>query len=61
MVNPARGDVVANWLKALRDQLPKGVQPMRWMVIDSIMDEYRKHADYGIPLDAELPEEWGMM
>lgn len=46
---PRRGDAVAEWLKAGRDQYPP--ESNHYMAMDLLLDDYRLHADTGTPLD----------
>ncbi|NAS22455.1 hypothetical protein GT755_12260 [Herbidospora sp. NEAU-GS84] len=50
---PRRGDAVETWLKARRDQAAEADRD----AIDALLDAYRLHVDYGVPLGVELPEE----
>lgn len=58
---PRRDDDVARWLKGRRDKHVNGdgdELPYYW-AIDSLLDEYRARADYGLTLDddiTQLPE-----
>jgi hypothetical protein len=45
---PDRDDVVANWLKALRNQHP--ATTYQWQALDSALDDYRLRADCGLSL-----------
>jgi len=53
---PRRGDHVAAWLKAQRDQHVDGYDspPPEWHALDRVLDDYRLHADTGTPLDQPL-------
>lgn len=45
---PRRDDDVASWLKARRDE---GLaDTIIWEAIDTLLDDYRLHADTGTPL-----------
>lgn len=64
---PRRGDEVEAWLKARRDVysackrdaashlLIAGCE-LAYEVLDSALDDYRRHADTGTPLSAEIRE-----
>lgn len=58
-MQPERGDAVEAWLKENRDIFlvvyPEDKRLYR--ILDSILDTYRDHADFGVPLGEELPEE----
>lgn len=45
---PQRNDDVANWLIRERNRFLKGEQS--WMTIDTLLDDYRLHADTGTKL-----------
>lgn len=48
---PRRGDHVEAWLKAQRDQHVDAYgRPPEWHALDRVLDDYRLHADTGIPL-----------
>ena len=51
---PRRGDEVDVWLRARR----VGYQPgsTEWTVIDDVIDDYRRRADYGLSLLDESDE-----
>jgi hypothetical protein len=51
---PRRDDDVAKWLKAKRDE--DGYKSTTYWEIDTLLDEYRARADYGLTLDAPLSE-----
>lgn len=51
---PRRGDAVATWLKAGRDQYPSGSH--HYMAMDLLLEDYRLHADTGTPLDQHACE-----
>jgi hypothetical protein len=56
-VPPRRGDAVEAWLKAQRDRWNRhGDSSEFWHEFDSILDEYRLHADTGTPLDQHACE-----
>jgi hypothetical protein len=50
---PRRGSDVEAWLKRRRDEwVPRGSEVHR--ALDGLLDEYRRRADYALPLDAPL-------
>lgn len=50
---PHRGSDVEAWLKRRRDEwVPRGSEVHR--ALDGLLDEYRRRADYGLPLNASL-------
>ncbi|BFP50055.1 hypothetical protein KCMC57_64230 (plasmid) [Kitasatospora sp. CMC57] len=50
-VPPRRGDAIEAWLKAQRDRFDRhGDSSEFWHEFDTILDEYRLHADTGTPL-----------
>lgn len=51
---PRRRDQVERWLKAQRDAAYG--QPLQWETIDSLLDDYRLHADTRTPLDQHCCE-----
>lgn len=51
---PRRGDAVAGWLRETRELYDEG--SAAWQAIDDLLADYRAHADYGLPLDALVPE-----
>ncbi|GAA1455210.1 hypothetical protein [Nocardiopsis tropica] len=53
---PRRDDGVAVWLKAQRDEYHQTTSP-QWQVLDELLELYRLHADTGIPLDRDIPED----
>lgn len=54
---PARGDAIAQWLEAKRDQCIDQYGPLpAWYALDALLDDYRRHADTWTPLDQPLPE-----
>lgn len=59
-VHEARRDSdVAAWIKAYRDQYaePKDSpysHPFAWHVLDELLNDYRDHADTGVPLGEEI-------
>lgn len=55
--NAVRGDAVAAWLKTKRDEYQK--HATSWYALDSLLDDYRRHADCGTPLSEETPESSG--
>jgi hypothetical protein len=50
--HPRRDDDVARWLKAKRDESFGAA----YLIIDSLLDEYRARADYGFTLDHDMSE-----
>ena len=51
---PRRGDACEAWLKARRDSLLYGGQDLydeTWQLLDELLEDYRLHADLGIPLN----------
>lgn len=51
---PRRGDPVEAWLKAQRDEYRQYCDA--WTVLDTLLDEYRLHADTGTPLQEHCCE-----
>ncbi|WP_045563013.1 hypothetical protein [Streptomyces sp. FxanaA7] len=51
---PRRGDAFEQWLKAQRD-LCLG-HATSWGAVDGLLDQYRLHADMGVPLDGHVCE-----
>ena len=51
---PRRSDSVAEWLKRNRDRFEKG--EAAWDLLDSLLDDYRLHADTGTPLEFDVHE-----
>lgn len=54
---PCRGDAVATWLKRRRDELDGqagGDLTAMWMALDSVLGDYRNHADTGTPLTEDV-------
>ncbi|MEE2040117.1 hypothetical protein Q8791_23140 [Nocardiopsis sp. CT-R113] len=51
---PDRGDKIAAWLKAERDEHPKST--VHWTALDELLDLYRLHADTGTRLDQHACE-----
>lgn len=49
-----RGGAVESWLKSWRDAFADDQSDPRWMVLDDLLDDYRAHADRGVPLDEEI-------
>jgi hypothetical protein len=47
---PERGDDVEAWIRRWRDMLDGD----RWIAVDSMLDDYRLHADTGTPLSGEV-------
>lgn len=45
---PVRGDAVEMWLKAQRDSYDEYYP--EWQALDDALDDYRLHADTGVPL-----------
>jgi hypothetical protein len=60
---PKRGDACEAWLKSRRDSLLYGGTDQRddtWQLLDELLEDYRRHADLGIPLSEtvyDLPAE----
>lgn len=52
---PCRGSVVAEWIKRRRDEYSRGRNP-GWDVLDDLLEDYRLHADTGVPLDQEVED-----
>ncbi len=56
---PCRDDAVAAWLKQHRDQHRDGqALTGAWYAIDRVLDDYRDHADCGVPLNEPVPGPW---
>lgn len=57
-VQPRRGDVFEQWLKARRDEYGWEGANRRdlWDVLDDVLDLYRLHADTGTPLGEHVCE-----
>jgi hypothetical protein len=56
---PRRGDDVEAWLIRDRDALRAAKLPWEDMaaaVVDDLIEDYGRHADAGLPLDAEVQE-----
>lgn len=59
---PRRDDDVAAWIKRHRNKFPPppndsyaGAKLMHpWDALDILLDDYREHADCGVPLDKEV-------
>ncbi len=60
LFKPRRGDEVAEWLKRKRDEVPqpiyRGATSLVRVAIDELLDDYRLHADTGIPLSETVHE-----
>ncbi len=61
-MQPERGDAIEAWLKAKRQESndesnTSSLASERYWAYDALLDEYRAHADFGVPLGEELPEE----
>lgn len=52
---PRRGDEVEAWIKRCRDECPSDGLAVSWGILNSLLDEYREHADFGVPLDQDVP------
>lgn len=52
---PRPDDEVARWLRRLRDDTPANVTTTLWNGIDEVLDEYQRHALWGVPLDQPTP------
>jgi hypothetical protein len=50
---PRRGDAVETWIKRTRDQFPETA--VDWQALDDLLDDYRLHADCGVPLSEPTP------
>lgn len=53
LILPRRGDHVAAWIKAARDDLANDggdTRPPQWHALDELLDDYWLHADTGTPL-----------
>lgn len=55
---PTRDDAVAAWIKRSRDQYEHDehvyTTDMRWDALDDLLEDYREHADTGVPLGREV-------
>jgi hypothetical protein len=52
---PRRGSDVDLWIKRHRDsRLSNGQRTTAWHAFDDLLDDYRDHADTGVPLDREV-------
>lgn len=54
---PRRDDPVAAWIKRARDTYvhrPDGTAQEGWHALDHLLDDYREHADTGVPLADEV-------
>jgi hypothetical protein len=51
---PHRGSDVEAWLKRIRDGYPRSGLDPEWNVVDDILENYREHADTGVPLFEEV-------
>ena len=53
---PKRGDACEAWLEVRRDSLLYGNPgDETWQLLDELLEDYRLHADLGIPLSEEIP------
>lgn len=54
---PQRDDEVAKWIKEVRDRFRWGARnrTVSFNVLDDLLDEYRLHADTGVPLNSDEP------
>lgn len=52
-----RGDEFEAWLKERRDQYDKNLpySQIAWFALDDALDDYRLHADTGVPLESKEP------
>jgi hypothetical protein len=55
---PHRGDAVEAWLKKTRDEYKNedGTEHPYYWPLDTLLDNYRLHADTGTPLNEEVNE-----
>jgi hypothetical protein len=51
---PRRGSDVEAWIKRRRDEHDSPDLRARWFVLDDLLDDYRLHADCGVPLHQEV-------
>jgi hypothetical protein len=50
-----RGSDVEAWIKRYRDSFRReGSARYAWYAIDGLLDDYRDHADTGVPMDQEV-------
>jgi hypothetical protein len=57
MANPERHDDVDRWIKRYRDNWERwGGRTAEWYALDDLLDDYRRHADTGTPLDQDVSE-----
>ena len=56
---PKRGDDVEAWIKNTRDKYDRFSCRWEWTSLDDLLDDYRLHADAGVPLDTEVNSENG--
>lgn len=61
-MQPERGDAFEAWLRENRNihdrwDYTDTHGAVRWHTLDHLLDDYRAHADFGVPLGEELPEE----
>lgn len=47
---PMRGDEIAEWLRQYRDTYDRYTR--EWYALDNALDNYRLHADMGLPLNS---------
>jgi hypothetical protein len=55
---PRRGDQFEQWLKAQRDKNREGSEG--WNFFETLLDDYRLHADTGTPLDQHVCQKRGL-
>jgi hypothetical protein len=54
---PHRGDAIDQWLKARRDSIHPNASAgdqAAWWALDDAINDYRDHADTGVPLGQEI-------
>lgn len=52
VATPRRDDDVATWIRRRREEMP--ADSADWYLIDGMLDNYRLHADTGVPLDRDV-------
>ena len=52
--SPRRGDPVEAWIKTWRDKFTDTWGDSAYWSIDAMLDDYRLHADTGVPLESEV-------
>lgn len=50
---PRRGSDVEQWLRRERDRYGQDRSVTEWRVLDDLIDDYRLHADTGVPIDSD--------